>query len=483
MGSWQVAVELVDDPQKPVFRQIAGAIQTDIERGRLRPGERLPSSRTLSVQLGVNRNTVIAAYDELRALGWVAGQPARGMFVASAVDPGPPSFDVGAVPPPGAGYDLPVSEVPELGPSRAPGLLVLLGGVPELRFLPHVELARAYRKVLKGAGARQLVDYADPHGDERLRSALGELLARVRGVPAANESICVVRGGQAGIYLAARALLRPGDVVAVEEVGYRPAWQALRLAGARLVSTPVDDQGLDVDALQARCAGERLRAVYLTPHHQCPTTVTLSPERRRKLLALAAAERLIVFEDDYDFEFHYDGRPVLPMASTDTAGVVVYLGTMSKSLAPGLRIGYVVAPPAVVRRIAAYRSYVDRQGDQVLERAVAMLLEDGVLQHHARRALRAYRARRDLLCQLLAKKLPRLSFRPPTGGMAVWAHAPGVDVDRWVECGLEAGVAFQSARRFTFDGEAREFVRIGFAACDAQELAEATRRMVATLPK
>src|SRR5262249_25417522 len=185
--------------------------------------------------------------------------------------------------------------------------------------------------------------------------------------------ICVTRGGQGSVYLAARALLRPGDVVAVEELGYRPAWQALRLAGARLGGISLDAHGLDLDALEARCGREPLRAGYLTPPHHYPTRVTLSPERRRRLLALAARHRFIVFEDDYDFEFHYDGRPVLPMASADPAGVVVYLGTLSKSLAPGLRIGYVVAPVEVVRRIAAYRAYVHRQGDHVLQHALATL--------------------------------------------------------------------------------------------------------------
>jgi len=481
MGSWQVAVELVDDPQTPVFRQIAGAIVADIERGRLRPGERLPSSRALSQQLGVNRNTVIAAYDELRAFGWIAGQPAKGMFVAPAGARSRPSRSVPS--PDVAGFDLSPAEVPDPPPSRPPGLLLLLGGVPELRFLPHVELARAYRAALKGAGARRLVDYADPFGNERLRLALGDMLACLRGLPAPRESICVTRGGQGGIYLAANALLRPGDVVAVEELGYEPAWQALRLAGARLVSVPVDAHGLDVGALEARCAAERVRAVYLTPHHQYPTTVTLSPERRRRLLALAAAERMIVFEDDYDFDFHYDGRPVLPMASADAAGVVVYLGTMSKALAPGLRLGYVVATPDVARRIAGYRTYVDRQGDHVLERAVATLLEDGVLQHHARRAAFAYRARRDLLCRLLGEELPELRFRPPSGGMAVWAEAPGIDVDAWARRGLEAGVAFQAARRFDFECRSRPFVRIGFAACDPRELACATRRMREAVPR
>src|SRR5262249_15917197 len=155
--------------------------------------------------------------------------------------------------------------------------------------------------------------------------------------------------------LAARALLRPGDVVAVEELGYRPAWEALRNAGAELVPVPIDEHGLRVDALP-----RRLRAVYVTPHHQYPTTGILSAACRIELLALAERQGFAIFEDDYDHEFHYEGRPVLPLASADCAGSVVYLGTLSKVLAPGLRIGYVVAPRPVLDRIAAHRLYVDR---------------------------------------------------------------------------------------------------------------------------
>src|SRR5262245_62620003 len=167
------------------------------------------------------------------------------------------------------------------------------------------------------------------------------------------DCLLVTRGSQMALSLTARALVRPGDVVAVEHPGYRPAWEAFRLAGAEVVPVPVDEHGLDIRALHKLISRREIRAVYVTPHHQFPTTVTLAAPRRMELLRLAAQRRFAIVEDDYDHEFHYGGRPVLPMASFDTEGVVVYIGTLSKVLALGLRLGFVAAPRDFVGRVMA----------------------------------------------------------------------------------------------------------------------------------
>ncbi|HEV8320630.1 MAG TPA: PLP-dependent aminotransferase family protein, partial [Myxococcota bacterium] len=305
-------------------------------------------------------------------------------------------------------------------------------------------------------------------------------LSARRGLAADAGALVVTRGSQMALALVARALLRPGDVVAVEAYGYRPAWDALRLAGARLVPVPVDGEGLRVDLLESR---RHVRAVYVTPHHQYPTTVGLSAARRLRLLELARARRMAVLEDDYDHEFHYEGRPVLPLASADRAGVVVYVGTLSKLLAPGLRIGFAVAPEPLLARVAALRTLTDRQGDLAVEAAVAELLEDGEVQRHAGRARRTYQARRDALAAALRAELGgALSFDLPAGGMALWAcTAPGVDADAWSARALARGVGLHPGRRFAFDGRARGALRLGFAAHDERTLREAVRRMAAAL--
>jgi GntR family transcriptional regulator/MocR family aminotransferase len=360
-------------------------------------------------------------------------------------------------------------------------LLLLLGGVPELRFVPQLALGRAYRSVLAAPQARHLLDCGSPQGEPQLREQLAEMLRRTRGIAATADTIAILRGSQQALYVAARTLLRPGDRVAVEALGYPPAWNAFRLAGAELEPIAVDPGGLDVDALEDACARKAIRAIYVTPHHQVPTTVTLGAARRLRLLELARRHRIAIFEDDHDHEFQYEGRPVLPLAAADRHGVVIYLGSLSKILAPGLRLGYLVATPDVVARITGYRAMIDHQGDHVLERALAELMLDGTIERHVRKARRAYRARRDALCAALADQLPSLAFRPPHGGMAVWVRAPnGTDVGAWAERARAAGVAFQPGQQFALTGRAPCHARLGFAACTERELVEAVRRMAAT---
>lgn len=462
----------------PVFVGIAQAIADDIRRGRLRAGDALPGSRSLAESLGVHRNTVLAAYRELVAEGWVETTVARGTFVAPDI---PRSARFGpAVPGVArrAGFDL-APTGPLLPDPPPPGVMTLSGGVPDVRLVPVDELARATRRVLKRKRVEAL-SYGDARGPHALRASLGRMLSAMRGMAASADDVLIVRGSQMGFDLVARTLVAPGDVIAVEELGYARAWGPLIRIGAKVVPVRVDAHGLDVDAL-ARV--RRLRGVFVTPHHQYPTTVTMAPARRLQLLALAREKRFFVLEDDYDHEFHYEGRPIHPLASADRHGVVVYLGTLSKVLAPGLRLGFVVAPPPVLERLTNVRREMDRHGDVTLELALAELLDDGELQRHVRRARRVYEERRAELAELLREHLATtLSFELPSGGTAIWARSTR-DVDRWSARALEEGLAVQSARTFAFDGEPRPYLRLGFAQHDAREAREAVRRLVASRPR
>ena len=478
---WVFPVALDASLPVPLFLQIARAITADIRRGRLRPGAVIPGSRTLARTLGVHRNTVLASYRELQDGGWVVSMQ-RSLRVSEAL----PSRAPAPPPPPrrtknAAGFDLtPATFAAEL---REPGARALLsgGGFPDLRLVPVDLLARAFRRALRVKGS-SLLGYGSPHGNVQLRRVLAELLSEARGLAVDEENIVITGGSQMALDLVARALVRPGDVIAVENPGYPPAWDAFRLAGAELVPVAVDDEGLRVDALEALASQRPLRAVYTTPHHQFPTTVTMAPARRLALLALARAKRIAIIEDDYDFEFHYAGRPLWPLASADDAGVVIYVGTLSKTLAPGVRLGFVAGPRPLIEELAARRARLDR-GSPAMERAICELIEDGLLQRHARKMRKVYETRRDTLAEALRRELGRVvSFNVPAGGMTLWLTVdPKVDVDLWSKRAIDQGTAFFTGRTFDFHARPHQTIRMGFANLDERELREAVRRMRAAI--
>jgi GntR family transcriptional regulator / MocR family aminotransferase len=494
MRPWTFPVAVDAASEMPLFLQIARAIAGDVLRGRLRPGDALPGSRALAEELGVHRSTVVAAYGELTAQGWTVTRSGSATAIAaSSPDVAPRRFSARVAQRPGVpakiGFDLappPPGMVWPTGDAHpAPGTLVLWGGVPDVRLVSLELLGRALRRATRLQG-RPLLGYAhDRNGHPRLREALARMLSAARGLAAAAEDVFITQGSQMALDLTARALVTPGDVVAVEAIGYRAAWAAFQRAGADLRPIPVDAEGMDVDALGEVARGGRLRAVHTTPQHQYPTTAVLSPRRRLALLELARTHRFAIVEDDYDHEFHYEGRPVLPLASADTSGHVVYVGSLAKILAPGLRIGFVVAPPPFLARLASERTLTDNHGIRLVEAAVAELLEDGEVQRHARRARRIYRERRDTLVAALQRHLGgALSLRVPPGGMALWAEAArGIDVERWRERALAAGVVFQTASDFTFDGGRLPFLRLGFAMCNERELETAARRLARSCPR
>lgn len=485
MRAWQLTVAPDPESELPLFLRIARAIADDIRRGRLRPGDALPGSRTLARELDVNRNTVLASYDELRAEGWVTVS-GRGTRVAGEPPGRAPRLlaprSLRSLDSARAGFDVAPALPADAPPHYAPGALMLARGTPDVRLLPTAQLARAYRRALLHHGG-SLLAYGDPRGHPRLRAALATMLSAARGIAAEPDGILVTRGSQMALDLAARALLVPGDVVAVEALGHPHVRNTLHLAGAHLLPLPVDDGGLSVDALAQAAARERIRAVVVTPHHQFPTTTVMPAARRLQLLELARRHRIAVIEDDYDHEFHYDGPPVLPLASSDRSGVVLYIGTLSKILAPGLRVGFAVGPAALLERMTSVRVAADIQGDLAVECAVAALFESGELGRHVRRMRRAYRSRRDAFVSALQHQLgTALDFEVPSGGMALWARAAAdVNLDGWAEQAQALGVIFRSGRLYDLADRPSPFARLGFTFHDERELAEAARRMAAAL--
>jgi GntR family transcriptional regulator/MocR family aminotransferase len=483
MRQWQLSVALDPDSEQPLFLQLANAIADDIRSGRLKPGEALPGTRELAESLGINRNTIVASYDELAAEGLVDTRVGGGTFVLKnpAPAPAPPTAPEVIEPPT---YTL--APALPLQPQRRltpPGALLLATSTPDVRLFPARELARAFRRAL--APRNRLSGYADPCGHVRLRVQLALMLARSRALAVAPDNLMLTRSIEQAIDLVARTLIAPGDVVVVESYGYPPAWNLLKLAGARLVSVALDRDGLDVDALEQLLKQQRIRAVFLTPHHQFPTGSVMSSKRRARLAELALQHRFAIIEDDYDHEFHYAGKPVLPIAAGAGRANTIYIGSLANLLAPGISAGFIVAPPVVFERLYRLRAVSDARGDAAIECALAELFEDGELLRHTRRMRRIYAARRDCLAAALKHHLGgALAFEIPDGGMALWARADdGIDVPGWETAGEREGVIFQNARPNHFLQREQCFLRLGFSYLDETELSEAVRRMARALTR
>jgi GntR family transcriptional regulator/MocR family aminotransferase len=485
MRKWQLLTSALDSRRAtPLFLQLSDALGEAIRDGRLKPGDALPGTRALATRLHVHRNTIIAGYKELVSEGLVRARHGGGTFVtgrtpsslrAPSASPAPraPTYEVAPPLPP-----------PPMIPPDPGGALMMFRGVPDVRLLPAEALARGFRRALSRHG-RKLLSYGDPRGHAHLRGELATLLSHTRGLSTTIDDLVVTRGSQQALDLIARTLLSPGDVVGVEALGNPPSWYALRLAGAELEPIPIDDQGLEIDALEALLKRRTLRAVYVTPHHQFPTNRVMPPERRARLAALAAEHRFVIIEDDYDHEFHYEGDPVAPIAASAGGANVVYVSSLSKVLAPGLRVGFIVAPRPVLDRVVSFRAVTDMQGDATMECAIAELFEEGELLRHVGRMRTIYRRRRDALASALERHLGGvLGFHVPDGGMALWAALRAeIDLPRWERAGEELGVIFRGARIFDFRGQEQPFLRLGFTYHDEPELDEAAARMARALER
>ncbi len=471
------------DPSRemPIYMQIARAIIHEVERGRLTPGSYLPSTRDAAQSLGVNRKTMVLAYEELVAQGWLVSHGTRGTAVSPSL-PGPVAQTGDSMP--RAGDATPRAEYPFLPPSGPP-IAIPVGdwikldeGSPDGRQFPPDLLIRAYRSAIRSASEENRLQYRDPRGSPLLRESIAAMLKSQRGLMVTADNICVTRGSQMGISLAARVLIRPGDTVLVEALTYEPAVGAFRACGANIVTIGLDRSGADIDAIERACRRHRVRAIFLTPHHQFPTTVSLPPESRLRVLDLARQFGFAVLEDDYDHEFQFGARPLLPMASY-APGQVIYVGSLSKLLLPALRVGYIVAPPDVIDSIAYQVSLTDGMGNTLTEDAAADLILSGDVRRHTRKVTRVYGARRDAFAQALATTMGDIvEYAIPDGGLAFWLRFRNTgDLDRLEENAEAHGLRFASSRSFMADPSAPRGLRIGFASLTEDEAVESLRRM------
>lgn len=490
MLPYKTIIQLQRETRVPLYLQISNQVIKNINLGVMKMGLKLPGSRRLAELLSVSRRTVGLAYEELEAQGWLEIKPNQGAFISSEIPltrQRPLSLAHKDMPNVKTGFAL-NDKLDFLAYYTPPQLqdiqYVFDTGYPDVRLAPLKELSQAMSRILGGKRDWKTMNYSpDFNGHLHLRQEVVKYLAETRGININIDNLMITRGSLMAFSNIFQVLLSPGDKVVVGDVSFKVANNIIRIAQGELLTVPGDDQGIDVDAIEKLCQKQSIRAVFVMPHHHHPTTVSLSAARRMKLLLLAAQYHFAIIEDDYDYDFHYASSPLLPMASSDYKGVVIYVGSFSKTVAPGLRIGFMVAPVDFIREVSRLSRFMDCHGNTSLEKALALLFKEGIIRRHLKKALKEYRQRRDLFCDLLQQELgDSLSFHTPEGGLAAWVKfredLPVMDIR---ERAQQKGLLISKSVFSDSTGTPINAIRMGFASLNQEELPEAVALLKETI--
>lgn len=481
MRAQDLHLQLDPDSPAPLYLQVAGSLELAIRQGRIRPGVALPGVRELAKRLGVHRNTVLAALSELQAQGWVESRERAGVFVKGLhAAPDPEALEGG--PPTAPGFDLPSRFLPITEP--LPQEMDFAEPRADVRLAPTEAMARAYTRAVRIKGP-ELLGEEEFKGQGRLREVLAAHLAEHRGLPVDPDRILVTRGTGQALSLVAQALTGPdGAEGALEDPGDPLVRDLLRgTSGVTLHPLPVDEGGVRLDALEDLLRRVPLKFMVLTPLSQLPTGVPLAGARRARLLELAQARRVALIELDPEFDHHAGpGLRPRPLAAEDSSGQVIYLGSLSRVLAPGIHLAYLTAPGLLVDRLAKLRRRLDWQGDRVLEWAVSELFLDGDFGRHLRKVRKASGERREALVDALGRACGGSLECSPAGGMGLWVRGRGplaapAAFQRWIEGCRKAGLKLRPGSAFDHEGKPLAATRIAYSSFEPEELRDAARRM------
>ncbi len=489
----QLSIILRESDKTTLQTQIFDQIRTMILNGRLRGDDPLPTTRELSAQLGVSRNTAVLAYERLISEGYIRTRPYVGTFVSpdlpdtaflscaaeKARAAAPPAAEL--APAARAQRELHTHRLAD--PARAGLAADFWVGRPDPRSFPLKSWSQHIKGRLRSAGAR-LTSYSDPAGLLELRQAIAKHLGPARGVVCDPEQIIVVGGCQDGFNLVGRLLVTPGSTAVVESPCYQGAAYVLESLGAMLNPVPIDRDGLDV----ARLPQARGALAYVTPSHQYPIGVTLSLQRRIELLAWATQQDAYIIEDDYDSDFRFVGSPLTALKGLDRNERVIYLGTFSKCMGPGLRLGYVVAPRALVESFRRMKMLMNNGQSWLEQAAMADFMASGEFGRHLRRIRQLYRERRDALLGALTRHFGECEIFGEQAGMhLVWKlpeNFPSAAEVEAIGLSAEVGVcslATGSALRFDADDGGDRLLMLGFVALSQKEIEDGIARLAGAL--
>ncbi|WP_105169838.1 MocR-like pyridoxine biosynthesis transcription factor PdxR [Pseudoalteromonas sp. T1lg23B] len=472
--------------KEAIYLQLAGALRNAIKAGELMTGAKLSSARTMASAYQLNRHTVMNALQLLVAEGWLEAREKSGYFVTRTL-PIDSSVEQEKQPqyiPKPLTFAQPMSD--PVTAELAQYKYNFAGGLPDIEQFPFVEFKRALSNVCQRIDAKKL-HYGAVGGESELKFQIQAYLQRARNLQA--EDLVVCNGSQEALFLSARVFISPGDYVACESLGYPPARKAFSACGARIIDIHQDEQGLCVADLEAQLQRYRIKLLYLTPLHQYPTTVTLSPTRRLQIYQLCYQYGVVIIEDDYDHEFHYRCQPLQPMASDDPAGIVIYISTFSKIMFAGARVGYICARTQILEQIRAHKQLINHKNDVLTQLGVAYWMQTGQFERHLKRMTKLYKSRSEAMAQELRRYqqmgLP-LSFVYPDGGMAMWVEC-GTNVHGVKASARKHGIYLQTQDEFYFPDSERSLlpsatdithVRLGFAGQDTMLMSQGLRQLM-----
>ncbi|UBV44487.1 PLP-dependent aminotransferase family protein (plasmid) [Deinococcus taeanensis] len=448
-------------------KQLARQLRAAIAQGQLEPRQRMPSTRALASALGIGRNIAFEAYEDLLAEGYLVGKDRSGTFVAQELSP--QVLDLRATrpaPKPTARWLQRQVPEPQVEDAIARDQVEFRVGQTDTSTLGHSEWRRVWREV---AESDLPTDYEAPAGDSLLREAVAEYLKRARGFVCSPDDVIITSGAVQGVNLIAQAVLAPGDQVGFEEPGYRLARQILQESGAQILPLPVDKDGLQLSALPSGAGAPVM--VYTTPSHQFPLGVRLSIPRRLALLEWARQHDVLILEDDYDSEFRYGASPLPSLASLDTSGHVVYLGTFSKVLSPAVRVGYVVAPGALRDRLLRIKSKADFHTSWPVQRALALMITQGHLERHIRRMRKTYALKRATVNLALQPIRPYARLMGLDAGLHAHLELnPDVSAQQVIEEALRQGVIVPALAPYYLGLPDRNGLLLGYGGLTVPEI-------------
>lgn len=487
MFPYKTSIQFDRKSNQPLYLQLANQIIQFIKSQHLTPNTKLPGSRTLAEQLHVHRKTIVACYEELLLQGWVESIPKKGTFVHSNL----PELDQQELNDSitldfkkTAGFSFYKNPIlPEKPGDKIGNFMYLDDGISDGRLTPIDEIARTYRRISTKKDIYKHFSYGSTYGNHTLREVLANYLNSTRGLHITKENVLITRGSQMGIWLSSQLLLEKDDIIVVGNTNYGSADSTFLNQKAKLTRVLVDEDGIVTDEIEKLCKQQQIKAVYVTSHHHHPTTVTLSAKRRIHLLNLARQYNFAIIEDDYDYDFNYNHAPILPLASHDVNGNVIYIGSVCKSVAPVFRIGYLIASKEFVDEASKLRGFIDRQGDALLELTFANFIKSGDLDRHIRKVMKVYKQRRDLFCILLKEELGDFfEFQIPKGGMAVWAKLHSKYSWSTVsEIARKYKLEIGDWWRYDIANLKHNYIRIGFAAHNEEEIYELIQRLKKTM--